>query len=323
VDWRSTLFNQEHPADAWAAIFAAVSDSVVQAGDGAGLERSLTAGDNLLSQAAWDLWVDYPGHAPMMVQDLRDWWNARSGSSGKAVLLLDALSVREMRTLLLAATSRSIQPAIMRVCGAQAPTDTEATAHALGLGQRSQLKSSGYTASFAFARSSPYTDVPEGMEFGQIVEHIPAARDVLLWCPWPDELIHLQAGYPAGPGSVTKTATTVLAGDGFWGLVERLRQGRELLIASDHGYAISQHFVNLEGPLADTLRAAFKGQRCGKAPVSTFSMLGEQPVYREIGERASVIGPWKWKVEGGFPHLGHGGLTLGEVCVPYLVFPAL
>ena len=46
-------------------------------------------------------------------------------------------------------------------------------------------------------------------------------------------------------------------------------------------------------------------------------------MYIALGDRASVVGPWKWKVEGGFPHIGHGGLTLAEVCVPFLLFPAL
>lgn len=323
VDWASLLFMEDDPTAVWAATFAGIGDGAVHAGDAATLERSLTAGDNLLSAAAWDLWLGYATHAPMMAQSLCDWWDIRSGSAGKAVLLLDALSVREMRTLLLAAASRGSTPATVQVRGAQAPTDTDATAHVLGLAHRSQLKSSGYPASFALSALKLYTDMPEGVEFGQLVEHLPATKDIFLWCPWPDDLIHGQAGYSTGPVTVMKTATTTLSGDGFWGLVERLRQGRELLITSDHGYAISQQFVNLESPLADNLKATFKGQRCAKVPVTAFSQLGVQPMYIVIGDRASVVGPWKWKVEGGFPHLCHGGMTLAEVCVPFLLFPAL
>lgn len=321
-DRAGLYLSQATPRDAWHAIFAAAANSVMQV-PATALERELSAGDNLLSDAAWDLWTSYVAVAPKMTDDVCAWWEERSGSSAKAILLLDSLSLREMHTLFHAAGDRGIQLDDVRVRGAQAPTDTEATAHALGLAQRSQLRNSHYSASFALAGTKPYTDVPSGIEFGHLVEHIPAARDIVLWYPWPDDLIHNQAGNGPGPANVAKATAVTLQGDGFWQLVDRLRQGRELLVTSDHGYAISKDFVNLDGALADNLKASFKGQRVGKVPAVPFSQLGEQPMYIEIGDRAAVVGPWKWRVEGGFPHLAHGGMTLGEACVPVLAFPAL
>ena len=36
-----------------------------------------------------------------------------------------------------------------------------------------------------------------------------------------------------------------------------------------------------------------------------------------------IMGQWKWKVQGGFPHICHGGMSLLEVAVPYMELPAL
>jgi hypothetical protein len=34
-----------------------------------------------------------------------------------------------------------------------------------------------------------------------------------------------------------------------------------------------------------------------------------------------VVGQRKWDVQGGFPHLCHGGLTLLEAAVPFIELP--
>src|SRR5579864_7292424 len=97
-DRAGLYLGQAAPRDAWHAIFAAAAKSVMQV-PATTLERELNAGDNLLSDAAWDLWTSYVAFAPKMTDDACAWWDERSRSSGKALLLLDSLSLREMHSL--------------------------------------------------------------------------------------------------------------------------------------------------------------------------------------------------------------------------------
>jgi len=227
--------------------------------------------------------------------------------------------VRELWRLIQAAAGRGVTPTTVAVLGAPVPTDTEAAAHLLGLTQRSQLQYGKYPQGFAFAPDQPETDVTNE-EFGALADRLPPARDILIWHSWLDDLLHQLADKRDAATQIQSVAAEVLASDGFWKLVDTLRQGRRLLVTSDHGYAVSRYFSDLPDTLAAPARAAFRAQRCGPLPAVPFSRLGAQPLYVGSGQRAAIVGPWKWKVEGGFPHLSHGGLTLAEVCVPYLEF---
>jgi hypothetical protein len=40
-------------------------------------------------------------------------------------------------------------------------------------------------------------------------------------------------------------------------------------------------------------------------------------------EHHIVMGQRKWKVQGGFPHVCHGGFSLLEVAVPFIELPPL
>jgi len=88
----------------------------------------------------------------------------------------------------------------------------------------------------------------------------------------PSDEIH---GLKKLPDQICKAAaSTTLQDDGFWKFVDRLRQGRRLVVTSDHGHHI-------------------------------------------------IMGQRKWKVQGGFPHVCHGGLSLLEVAVPFIELPPL
>jgi len=319
-DWAALLFGAG-AGDAWPQIFAAVADAAATAPDVKALEQALGDGDRLLDEAAWDLWRTYADAAPRALTSLGDWWR-QAAPVGRAVLVLDSLSVRELWRILRAGTERGVTPTTVTVQGAPVPTDTEAAAHLLGLSQRSQLQFGKYPPSFVFAADRPETDVTNE-EFGVLADRLPPARDIVIWHSWLDDLLHQLADKAQGATQIQSVAATVLKGDGFWRLVDNLRQGRRLLVTSDHGYAVSRYFSDLPDPLAGQARAAFKAQRCGPLPAVLFSRLGAQPLYVGSGNRAAVVGPWKWNVEGGFPHLSHGGLTLAEVCVPYLEFAPL
>src|SRR5260221_8716160 len=55
-------------------------------------DRGLTELDNVLSGSAWDLWKEFDAAVPKTSQAIIDFWTGASG--GKAVLILDGLSLR-------------------------------------------------------------------------------------------------------------------------------------------------------------------------------------------------------------------------------------
>jgi len=116
-----------------------------------------------------------------------------------------------------------------------------------------------------------------------------------------------------------------LASTEFWEFVDRMRQGRRLVITSDHGYAVSRSFSDevKETDIVQSLRNTFGAKRCANESSATPWPLNHLPplVSRHNG-RLAVIGQRKWTVQGGFPHLCHGGLSLLEAAVPFIEFAA-
>ena len=102
-----------------------------------------------------------------------------------------------------------------------------------------------------------------------------------------------------------------------------MRQGRKLVITSDHGYAVSKQFSSeLNNPdhikiLSSTLGASRYKHADGALEAMT------PPVVLEHDGQYVAMGQRKWKVSGGFPHVCHGGLSLLEVAVPWLEFDPL
>lgn len=321
LSWASILFSGQDASACWPAILSKLCHSATCAGDAADLENVIATGDQLLADAAWSLWTRY-GEAPSAAARLIEWWNASGSATGRAALILDGLSIRQMSALVAAAKARNIPVESVEVLASCVPSDTEAFARALGLSQRSQLKKDAPPAGFACASSDLQVGLTEGLNFGSIADMIKAKRDVFLWDPWFDDLLHQHQDKPSGPQHVHAVAGQVLSGDDFWNAVSSLRQGRRLVITSDHGYALSRHFGELPSSLGEAMRASFGAGRCGDAPAEAPTMAAGQPLCHANGGRAAVIGPWKWKVQGGFPYLSHGGLSLGETSIPFVTFAA-
>src|SRR5208337_3834824 len=95
----------------------------------------------LLSSAAWELWHEFESSVPHTSQSAIDFWN--NATAGKAVLILDGLSLRESPWLLQEAERRGYQIQQAGVRGAEIPSDTTSFAKALGFGQRSSLDNNG------------------------------------------------------------------------------------------------------------------------------------------------------------------------------------
>ena len=70
------------------------------------------------------------------------------------------------------------------------------------------------------------------------------------------------------------------------------------------------------------LRETFGAARYKKAN-SPWQERFMPPIVTSHNEHHIVMGQRKWKVQGGFPHVCHGGLSLLEVAVPFIELPAL
>ncbi|MDH5297636.1 MAG: hypothetical protein OEV91_01290, partial [Desulfobulbaceae bacterium] len=266
------------------------------------------------SEAAWELWEAFPVHAEKTSGNLKGW----AVGSGKAVLILDALSLRELPILMGAAEERGIQPIQVKVTGSECPSTTDHFAKSLGLQSRSALANDGKPGTFALFGGKCYTDVVS-LPFEDCA--VPPTPNLVIWHSWLDDLIHLQQKLP---DQIASIASSTLQSDGFWNFINRLRQGRGLIITSDHGYAVSKRFSSeVEDPDAiEILRKTFGASR-NKAVSEPWQKRFMPPIVMTNNNQHVVMGQRKWKVQGGFPHVCHGGMSLLEVAVPYMEFSAL
>jgi hypothetical protein len=253
-------------------------------------------------------------HAEKTSGNLKGW----AVGSGKAVLILDALSLRELPILMGAAEARGIQPVQVKVTGSECPSTTDHFAKSLGLPSRSALANDGKPGTLALFGGDCYTDVVS-LPFEDCA--VPPSPNLVIWHSWLDDLIHLQQKLP---DQIASIATSTLQSDGFWNFINRLRQGRGLIITSDHGYAVSKRFSSeVEDPDAiEILRKTFGASR-NKAVSEPWQKRFMPPIVMTNNNQHVVMGQRKWRVQGGFPHVCHGGMSLLEVAVPYMEFPSL
>jgi len=314
-DWAEIILQKRKSGTAWADIFSALQKIALRQASPVTLHEATVVPDRLLAEAAWELWEAYPKHAPKTSDGLKAW---TSQSTGKAVLIVDALSLREMPLILAAAEERDIAPTQVKITGSESPTTTDQFAISLGASSRSALTHDGKPKGFALFGSNCRTDV-----LSTPFEDCPVLPEpnLVIWHTWLDNLLHVQK---KAPDVIAKATATAFQSDGFWDFVNRLRQGRNLVITSDHGYAVSKLFSSEESDpdAVEILRDAFGSSRCTKA-TSAWTKRFLPPLVAEHNQYHVVMGQRKWKVQGGFPHICHGGLSLLEAAVPWLEFPAL
>ena len=315
TDWSGIILDSQSPQDAWAEIFSALQSLSRSSSSPVALHDATVIPDRLLTEAAWELWEAFPAHAEKTSNCLKGW---ASSGSGKAVLILDALSLRELPILMGAAEARGIQPVQVKVTGSECPSTTDHFAKSLGLPSRSALANDGKPGTFALFGGDCYTDVVS-LPFEDCA--VPPSPNLVIWHSWLDDLIHLQQMLP---DQIASIATSTLQSDGFWNFINRLRQGRGLIITSDHGYAVSKRFSSeVEDPDAiEILRKTFGASR-NKAVSEPWQKRFMPPIVMTNNNQHVVMGQRKWKVQGGFPHVCHGGMSLLEVAVPYMEFPSL
>jgi len=315
IDWPGIILDPKTPESAWASIFSSLLDLVRQNTSPIAIHDATVIPDRLLSEAAWELWKAYPEHAVKTSAVLKDW---TLQGAGRAVLVLDALSLREMPILLNAAASRGIAPLHVGITGSECPPTTDQFAKAIGLPSRSALADNTKPGTFLLFSGDCYTDVLS-IPFEDC--SVPPSPNLVIWHTWLDDLIHLQK---KSPEQIESQASSTLQGDGFWNFVNRLRQGRRVVITSDHGYAVCKRFSSqIEDPEAvKILRETFGASR--NEPISgQLQNRFMPPIVMSHNKHHIVMGQRKWKVQSGFPDVDHGGMTLLEAAVPYVEMPAI
>ncbi len=108
-------------------------------------EDNLASLDLLLSHAVWPLWHSFSASVPRAAQALADFWAAHPG--GRAVLMLDSLSLRELPLLTAAARARNLTVHRVSTFGCELPPVTNTFANALGFSSRSALDNNGASSS--------------------------------------------------------------------------------------------------------------------------------------------------------------------------------
>jgi len=188
----------------------------------------------------------------------------------------------------------------------------------LGLPSRSALANNAKPGTFAIFGGACFSDVVR-IPFEDYT--IPPDPNVVIWHCWLDDLIHL---HKKVPDQIISIASRVLQGDGFWNFVDKLRQGRSLVITSDHGYAVSKRFSSevADPDAIDILRKTFGGSR-NKPMSEPWQERFMPPIVMSHNGQHVVTGQRKWTVQGGFPDICHGGMSLLEVAVPYVELPAI
>jgi hypothetical protein len=323
TDWLKVIIAEDDPAIAWQQIFARLRDLALQSTKAGALDRATIVPDRLLASTAWNLWDGFLSHAPTAVDELKKFW-IQATATGTAVLVLDGLSLRELPPIVAAAKDRGLTPTRIEAFGSQVPTETDRFAEAVGIAGRSKLFNNHPPASFIFNGPDVHTDVLDA-PFVDCVAAVTSSPRLFLWHKWPDEpLIHLHDRQDDGPDIVAAQTKQQLSSNEFWLFVDRVRQGRRLVITSDHGYAVSKNFSDELKDLdtVQLLRSVFSAKRCAAEPRSSpWPRRHLPPLVSRHNGRLAVIGQRKWVVQGGFPHLCHGGLSLLEAVVPFIEFP--
>lgn len=317
--WVNMILNAPGAKEAWGAIFSELKHLALAKPSPVELHNQTIVPDRLLSEAAWELWELYPSNAARTSQALIEWCRV-DPAGGKAVLILDAMSLRELPLLLGGAEKRGVTPVQVTVTGSEVPSETEDFAKALGASNRAGLYNNKVPAAFKPFGRMVHTDVFDH-PFADCISTVPHDPNLFIWHTWLDKMIHV---YQRTPDQIFKQTSTELQSDGFWKFIDRLRQGRRLIITSDHGYAVSRDFSSDEKDVdaIKTLRETFGGSRY-TAKTKDFKAQFMPPLILATDHHLVVMGQKKWPVQSGFPYVCHGGLSLLEVAVPFIELPAL
>ncbi|AAU91282.1 hypothetical protein MCA2685 [Methylococcus capsulatus str. Bath] len=278
-------------------------------------DRAIGALDHFLATSGWDLWSSFGDVVERTSDRPVRWW--KEPYSAKAVLILDGLSLRELPWLMQGAKERGFALHEVGANASELPGETNEFARALGFTSRSQLQNNG--GGLAHKLQPAHTECVD-MPWKDCEGLINSTPNWVFWHHWPDSKVHDGAGAGQGLEILTRDAAQQLSSDDFWAFVERLATGRRLVITSDHGYAASGHFPDADGEVGQFLKKTFSSGRSASGSGDTGPFV--PPVALQInsphGAHLMALGRWKWRSQGGYPTLTHGGLSLLEVLSPFV-----
>lgn len=314
---------KDTPEDAWRAIInksLEVASMPLAAGNAPSevtkRDREIGTLDHFLSTSGWDLWQVFGNTVERTSDRLKRWWEEPSYSA-KAVLILDGLSLRELPWLLQEAQARGFTIHEVTANASELPGQTNEFAQALGFSSRSQLQNNG--GGLAHSLLPTCTECVD-MAWKDCAGLVDGSKNWVFWHHWPDSKVHDGSGAGQGLDTLTRDMAVQLTSDDFWAFVERLATGRRLVITSDHGYAAAGLFFDAADEQATFLKETFKSGRCISGTVSPSPFV--PPVALQVngahGAHLLALGRWKWKSQGGYPTLTHGGLSLLEVLSPFV-----
>lgn len=310
------------PQDAWAAIldmtWTTCSARFTENSPGTeiiGRDRLVGEIDFFMATSAWDLWKAYEEVVPLCSERLADWWREQDG--GKAILILDAFSLRESPWLLTGAESRGFKIHAAGAVGAELPADTTPFAKALGFGQRSALSNNGAGSKHHFPGAR--TECAD-ISWDDCCTLITPEPNWIFWHSWFDNHLHAHSTPGSGVQFLAKEADGHLTSDSFWQFIDLLATGRRVVITADHGYAASGDFPDSGKEQTEYLRNAFKSGRWSDGEDGPGPWVPPLDLHLETrhGSYLFVNGRRKWKNAGGYPTLTHGGLSVLEVAVPWI-----
>jgi len=310
------------PADAWRAVIdtsIAICSQPLPINSASAevtkRDRAIGELDHLLSAGAWDLWKQFGDVVERNSDQLVDWWG--SPYSAKAILILDGLSLRELPWLIEGAKSRGFKLHRTSAYGAEIPSETNSFARALGFNSRSQLQNNG--GGFAHRLANAKTECVD-LPWKDCADLIDSSPNWLFWHHWPDSKLHDGSGAGQGLDTLTRDIASQLAGDDFWSFVDRLATGRRLVITSDHGYAATGLFFDAADEQAAFLKSILKSGRsiAGEHDPGLFVPPVALQSTNQHGKHLLAVGRWKWRSQGGYPTLAHGGLSLLEMLSPFI-----
>jgi hypothetical protein len=279
-------------------------------------DRSISELENTISGSCWELWNSFEASVPKASASLVEFWNRIQG--GKAILILDGVSLRELPWLMTQAKERGFTLHDACARAAELPCETNAFAKSLGFSQRSALENNG--AGGAHKLPGAFTETTN-LNWKDCIGQVSNQPNVVFWHHFPDARMHELAGPGEGLHKLARETHEHFTSDDFWAFVERLATGRRLVITSDHGYAACGLFPDLvDKDQVEYMKGLFKSGR-------TTASNGEDGVWvppidlrltSKHGTHRYVLGRRKWKSGGGYPTLHHGGLSLLEVFVPLI-----
>ena len=278
-------------------------------------DREIGTLDHFLSTSGWDLWHAFGDTVERTSDRLVRWWS--EPYSAKAVLILDGLSLRELPWLLQGAKDRGFTLHEVTANASELPGETNEFARALGFGSRSQLQNNG--GGLAHKLTPTHTECVD-IAWKDCAGLVDASPNWVFWHHWPDSKVHDGSGAGQGLDMLTRDAVEQLTSDDFWTLVERLATGRRLVITSDHGYAATGYFPDADGEVGQFLKKTFASGRSkvGGGETGPFVPPVAMQINSPHGAHRLAVGRWKWKSQGGYPTLTHGGLSLLEVLSPFV-----